>query len=100
MRPFLRLGIEKPPVQRLCPAERGRSTRGTKGHLCLLCPFLCFLCSFPFPAASESQSDGCFEEASLIALVLDRSEWRIPVDVQERVRRRRVVEDVCRIHSD
>src|SRR5438876_50268 len=32
----------------------------------------------------KSQTDRCLEETSLIALVLDRSEWRIPVDIQER----------------
>jgi hypothetical protein len=48
----------------------------------------------------EIQADGSFKEASLITFVLDRSERRVPVDIEERTRRRRVVEDVGGVHSD
>src|SRR4051812_4741578 len=50
--------------------------------------------------ASESQADRSLEGTSLTALALDRSEWRIPVHIQERARWRRVVENVGRVHSE
>src|SRR5216110_3559218 len=49
--------------------------------------------------ALEIQPDRSLEETSLSALVLYRSEGRVSVDIQNRTRRHRMVEDVGRVHS-